>query len=123
MQITDVNPIPQDASNILLNGADCFNADIYALLYTIPGTRPGFPDYGIGVIQWLGATFDEAGVQYYQQIIRNELVKWIPNIVVNYVEVVFDYNTQVLNIVINYTITVNGITFPNKFVTGVNFGY
>lgn len=114
-QPTDVTPIPSLGRAVLLAGLDVYNGMLYTLLITVPGTRPFFPDYGIGVPTWLFAPLDMSSRASYAHTIRQQVTKWIPQISIT--QLIIDYSPQQNGMVINinYIATVQGLTVQGGF--------
>mgnify|MGYP000390848916 FL=1 len=119
-QPTDLTPIPSLGRGILLAGLDVYNAMLYTLLITVPGTRPFFPSYGIGVSGWLFAPLNYHSFSNYEQTIISQVAQWIPQITLSNVIINFNTSTQAMEIDISYVVNIQGLVlygnFSNVFV-------
>lgn len=115
-QPTDLTPIPSLGRGILLAGLDVYNAMLYTLLITVPGTRPFFPSYGVGVSEWLFAPLNYHSFSNYEQTIISQAAQWIPQITLSNVVINFNTNTQLMEIEITYVVNIQGIVQLNNFV-------
>lgn len=114
-QPTDLTPIPSLGRSILLSGLDVYNGMLYTLLITVPGTRPFFPNYGIGVPSWLFAPLDMHSRSSYGHIIRQQIAQWIPQITVTQVLLAYDTEQNAMQIDIGYVANVQGLAVRGGF--------
>jgi len=119
-QPTDLTPIPSLGRGILLAGLDVYNAMLYTLLITVPGTRPFFPSYGIGVSTWLFAPLNYHSFSNYEQNIISQVAQWIPQMTLSNININFNTDTQAMEIDISYVVNIQGLVllggFSNVFV-------
>ena len=114
-QPSDLSPIPAIGAGTLLYGLDVYNGMLYTLLMTTQGTRPFFPEYGIGVPSWLFVPLDIHSRADYSHIIRTQIARWIPQITVKFVQLAYDPIINALTVDISYNITINGLVSGGRF--------
>jgi len=114
-QPTDLTPIPSLGRSVLLAGLDVYNGMLYTLLITIPGTRPFFPNYGIGVPSWLFAPLDMSSRASYTHIIRQQISMWIPQITPTQILLTYLPAQNAMQVDIAYTANVQGLIAQGGF--------
>lgn len=114
-QPTDLTPIPRLGTSMMLVGIDVYNAMLYTLLITIPGTRPFFPNYGVGVSTWIFAPLDLAQLSIYNYEIRQQIAQWIPQLNVTTLKIEYLSSQNGIQIDIVYTVAQSGLLSQGSF--------
>ena len=89
---------------------DAIKANLINYFLTNPGERPGNPEFGAGLRQYIFTQITEDNLDFLQEDIQNKLAVNFPRVVVEGVEVTPERDQNMILVKIKYSVANTGIS-------------